>query len=234
MFTGIIQNQGKVICASFKEKQAHFIFEWVKPFSGIQLGESISVNGVCLTVSKVESKAFHADVILQTLRATNLDRLKVGDFVNLERSLKWGETIGGHFVSGHVDGYGRVQKITHEGRNLTMTILAPAHLRKFLIPKGSIAMGGVSLTLQSVQGGSFTVGLVPHTLEETNLGKRKTGDTVNLEADLMIRYFLHLKRSDASISLETFLKAQNLEPLKTKAPSKSSKLSLSSLKSQGF
>ena len=230
MFTGIIQTQGQVIKKNEQGKQVHFVFAIEKKFSDLKLGESIAVNGVCLTVSRLETRAFHVDVIRETLESTNLGKLQVRDFVNLERSLKWGDPIDGHFVSGHVDGMGTLQKITCNGRNQTFTIQAPSALKRFLIPKGSIALEGVSLTIQTVQAERFTVGLVPHTLQETNLGKRKVGDKVNLEADILTRYFLSLDLDEKKgrISLENFFK--NEEKYLKKSPP----LSFSFLKGQGF
>lgn len=187
MFTGIIQNQGKVIRREKRGGQIHFAFRLIRP-AKLKLGESIAVNGVCLTATKLSRNGFECDVIQETLKATTLGFLQVEDSVNLERSLKVGDEIGGHFVTGHVDEVGRIERIHRMGKNRTLTIKASPSLMRFLAVKGSIAVDGISLTVQGIQKGGFTAGLVPHTLRETNLGTAQLGQKVNLEIDLIARY----------------------------------------------
>lgn len=213
MFSGIIQNKGIVERKIAQKKQMRFIFRFSKPEKKLRLGESIAVNGACLTVAKIGSRTFEADIIRETLEATMLGDLKRGDRVNLERSLKFGDRLGGHFVTGHIDGKGILRKIEKRGANRTFFFEAPAGLLKFIVPKGSIAVDGVSLTVQKRTGKLFSVGLVPHTLRFTSLSTKRVGDYVNLEADLIARY---------------------LEPLNSFVPKKSQRVSFSTFKKQGF
>lgn len=184
MFTGIISNKASVLKMQKKGGQVRFVFALErKEKRALVLGESVAVNGVCLTVAAKSPKGFEADVMDETLRATRLGSLEVGETVNTERSLRFGDSVGGHFLSGHVDGTGVIRKIEKDGKNLSFWIEAPAVIRKFIIRKGSVGIDGISLTVQDVKGSKFKVSIVPHTLKETVLGARGTGDKVNLEAD---------------------------------------------------
>jgi len=169
-------------------EQVRFLFRFLKSPGDLKLGESIAVNGVCLTVSAKASKGFWVDVVAETLKATTLGSLTPGCRVNLERSLRFGDRMGGHFVTGHVDGTGRILKITREGRNVSFDLEVSAGIRKFIVPKGSIAMDGISLTVQAARGKHFSIALIPHTLQVTNLGSKRAGDNVNVEVDLLARY----------------------------------------------
>lgn len=189
MFTGIVQNQGRIQKVEKKGKQLRLSIRFAHSEKRkIQLGESIAVNGVCLTVAKRQPSGFAADVIAATLRDTTLSCLKAGDRVNLERALVYGDSLGGHFVSGHVDARGRVKAIHKKGKNREFEIQAPASVMAFVAPKGSITVDGISLTVQRAAKKFFSVSLVPHTLRQTSLGSKKTGEAVNLEADLIARY----------------------------------------------
>ena len=189
MFTGIIQNTGKVVSMKSSGGQTAVKIRFVKKENKIpKLGESIAVNGVCLTVRKTDGKKFEADVVRETLAATNLSKLKAGSSVNLERSLKLGDELSGHFVTGHVDNCARILKIARSGKNISISISAPEKVRPYLAPKGSITVDGISLTVQMVEAGSFRVAIVPHTLKHTTLPLKKAGDWVNLEVDLIARY----------------------------------------------
>lgn len=188
MFTGIVLLQGIVAKKQKVQGQVRFLFQFKKMPRGLSLGESIAVNGVCLTVRKLVPRGFCADAVAETLKATTLGSLEVSSPVNLERSLQFGDRVGGHFVTGHVDGVGTVRAVTRAGKNITMEIEAPQPLQPFLASKGSVAVDGVSLTLQLVRGLRFQVALVPHTLRVTTLRLRKPGDRVNLEADMLVRY----------------------------------------------
>ena len=194
MFTGIIQNQAKITSRMDRGGQVHFIFRFLKAERRkLDAGESIAVNGVCLTVVKSVKQGFEADTVRETLRCTTLSKLKIGDIVNTERALRYGDAMGGHFMTGHVDGVARVAAIQKSGRNLRLTFELPSDLKSFVADKGSIAVDGISLTLQSVKENTFSVAVVPHTRRYTNLGRRKTGDEVNLEADLVARYLKRIQ-----------------------------------------
>ena len=184
MFTGIISNQAVVTGKEKKGGQVHFVFSFLqKEKRKPELGESLAVNGVCLTVTRADQNKFEADVVRETLQASTLGFLETGDQVNTERCLRQGDPVGGHFVSGHVDGRGKITKIERSGRNLAFWISAPKNLKKHLTSKGSIAVDGISLTLQEVRGALFKLAIVPHTLKKTVLLERKEGDLVNLEAN---------------------------------------------------
>lgn len=189
MFTGIIQYLGKVEAKTVSGGQIRYGFRIAgRDVPHFKIGESIATNGVCLTAARVMPGYFEADVMKETLEATTLGRLRKGDAVNLERSLKYGDEIGGHFVTGHVDGVGRVTRIEKQQRNRLMFFSAPAGITDFLAVKGSLAVDGISLTIQKLSGSEFAVGLIPHTLKVTTLGRVQPGDTVNLEIDLVTRY----------------------------------------------
>ena len=184
MFTGIISNQAIVTRKEKKSGQIHFLFTFVKKEKRKpELGESLAVNGVCLTVTRGNQNQFEADAVRETLETTTLGLLAEGDKVNTERCLRQGDPVGGHFVSGHVDGPGKIVKIERSGKNISFWISAPKNLKKYLVPKGSIAVDGVSLTLQEVRGTLFKLAIVPHTLRTTVLLEKREGDLVNLEAD---------------------------------------------------
>ncbi|HXV28666.1 MAG TPA: riboflavin synthase [bacterium] len=219
MFTGIIQNQGRVSARTKgRGGQIRFIFQLKKKEKSWVVGESIAVNGVCLTAAEIFSKGFAADVIPETLQATTLNNLQVGHNVNLERSLKYGDRLGGHFVTGHVDGCGPIRKIEKRGKNWLMVIEPPEKIYSLLAPKGSIAVDGISLTIQSLTQKEFAVALIPHTLEETVLKQKSAGDRVNLEVDVVTRYI-------------TAILNKHHRPSKKSTPRK---LSLAELKKQGF
>ena len=189
MFTGIIQNQGNFVRAEKTSRGVRLVMEFLrKEKDAFQLGESISVNGVCLTASYIKGRRFVADALPETLAATNLSMLRPGERVNLERALKYGDRLGGHFVTGHVDARAQLCKIekTRRGKNFWLEV--PRALADLVQTKGSVTIEGVSLTVQGKKGKCFKVSLVPHTLSETNLGKKKPGDYLNLEADILARY----------------------------------------------
>lgn len=192
MFTGIIDNQAWVKGVKRSGGQLRLILKLKRLEKDLQIGESIAVDGVCLTLVSFHRAELEMDVIRETLQATTLGKLKPGDRVNIERSLRIGDRLGGHFVTGHVDARGRIEKISRHGKNRTYHFKAPSFLMKFLAPKGSVAVDGVSLTVQRVQGTAFEVGLIPATLRVTTLGLKQEGDEVNLEVDLIARYLERL------------------------------------------
>jgi riboflavin synthase len=158
----------------------------------VAAGDSIAVNGVCLTVVARRARAFKADVSRATLACTA--GFAAGERVNLEKAMRLSDRLGGHLVSGHVDGVGRVEQMRTAGANRLLTVTAPRTLAKYIARKGSIAVNGVSLTVNAVDGAKFEVNLIPHTLARTNLGRLRTGDRVNLEVDLLARYAERLAR----------------------------------------
>jgi len=159
-----------------------------KVLEDVQLGDSIAVNGVCLTVTHFDKSSFTADVMPETVRRTSLAELKKGSPVNLERALTLASRLGGHIVSGHIDGTGEIVKFADEGNAILMTISAGLELLRYIVEKGSVALDGISLTVAKVTDSDFTVSLIPHTREVTNLGSKKTGSPINIETDVLGKY----------------------------------------------
>jgi riboflavin synthase len=184
VFTGIVEEVGKV--ASIPA--GGLVISAGKILQGMELGSSIAVNGVCLTVNGFDSRSFTVDVMPETLRRTNLGKLSTGGTVNLERALALGGHLGGHLVQGHVDDTGTLISVTMEGEALLMKFEAPAEVMRFLVLKGFIAVDGVSLTTAARDTFSFTVSIVGFTRENTILGSKRPGDTVNLEVDIIAKY----------------------------------------------
>lgn len=188
MFTGIIEEMG--IVKSIKSKV--ITIEANKIFDDLKLGDSIAVNGTCLTVSSFEGKAspkiFNADITSETLSRTNLGDLKSGFKVNLERALTLNGRLGGHIVSGHIDGVGIIKNISKNAEDIELTIEVPPNLMKYIIEKGSVAVDGISLTVAKVNKNYFSVAIIPHTLKETILYYKKAGDKVNIENDIIGKY----------------------------------------------
>ncbi len=184
MFTGIIKYFGQ---ASVQESQIKI--KCPKIVSKIEIGSSVCVSGVCLTATQIDRDGFVAEVMPQTLRLTTFDDLEPSTRVNLEPSLRLGDEIGGHFIYGHVDGVGEVVRVYSEGDARILSIQVPESLSKYLVPQGSIAIDGVSLTMANVSDNTLEVSLIQETLERTTLSDLKAGDRVNLEADMMIKYF---------------------------------------------
>ena len=188
MFTGIVESMGRVRgikrgAQSFQiDIQAEAILDDVK------LGDSIAVNGVCLTVTNYDSQHFTADVMPETMDKTTLKHLKSGEYVNLERALRVGDRMGGHIVQGHVDAVGVIKAKEKRDIAYVYTIKAPAEVLHYTVPKGSITVDGVSLTVIDVLPDSFTVSLIPHSADQTILGRKQAGDYVNLESDILGRY----------------------------------------------
>ena len=189
MFTGIVEEIGVIREAS----PYHLLIEAKKVLEGTMLGDSIAVNGVCLTVTSVGNSTFGANIMPETLRRSNLGSLRYGDGVNLERALEFGGRLGGHLVLGHVDDLGTVVLLMYEESARVMRISAPARLMPYIAEKGFIAVDGVSLTIVAFNEYSFDVSLVAYTLEHTTLGDRRSGDMVNLEVDIIAKYVDRLK-----------------------------------------
>ena len=192
MFTGIVEEAGVVEAIKPTKKSIQLIVRARSVARGLKLGASVAVNGCCLTVIKIstrgKSKLLQFDVLQESWRRTNLHFTKPGSFVNLERPLRTHGELGGHFVTGHVDGVGKIIKWERKGKDHVLDIAAPADVMRYIVFKGSIAVDGISLTVAGVRKSNFRVWIIPHTIEATNLRARKIGDAVNLEADLLGKY----------------------------------------------
>ena len=202
MFTGIIEDIGTVRALDKGRDSLQLKLESALPFNELKAGDSLAVNGVCLTLTEIAGGLLSVDLSHETLAATTLKNLKPGVKVHLERALAFGGRLGGHLVTGHVDGVGEVVSRTPKGPNLDLELLAPAEVVSYLIPKGSVAVDGVSLTVNQPSGQRFRVTLVPHTLEQTTLSKRRSGDRVNLEADLLGKYVKHFVSGGSSSGID--------------------------------
>lgn len=189
MFTGIITGVGQLAALEPRGGDVRLAVEvGTLPFDDVQLGESIAVNGVCLTVIQFDANSFHVDASTETLALTTLGQLRPGAAVNLERAMRPTDRLGGHLVSGHVDGVGRVVSIHDDARAQRWRFSAPAALLRYIAKKGSICVDGVSLTVNEVDGEGFGVALIPHTVANTAFSRAVVGDAVNLEIDLIARY----------------------------------------------
>ena len=192
MFTGIIEETGKIESITLTPKGIRLVVRVGKIARGLKLGASVAVNGCCLTVTKIsargKNKLVRFDLLQETWRLTNLQFAKAGSLVNLERPLRADGEFGGHFVTGHVDGLGKIIRWEKSGADHVLDIAAPADVLRYVIHKGSITVDGISLTVAGVQKKSFRIWIIPHTFAETALRERKVGDAVNLEADLLGKY----------------------------------------------
>ena len=189
MFTGIVLAVGHLTSVRERGGDLELGIDAAGLESGrVGLGDSISVQGACLTVTRKQGACFFADVSRETMAKTTLGKLKAGSHVNLEPSLRAGDALGGHMVSGHVDALGVLRRLTEDARSRRMEFELPAELMRFVAPKGSICVNGVSLTVNKVEGVRFEVNIIPHTLKETTLGELQVGDEVNMEIDVVARY----------------------------------------------
>lgn len=205
MFTGIIQTQGTIaaidkvggdVCLSIQSDGL--------PFVSYAVGESIAVNGVCLTATALRADGFTTDVSTETLNVTSLGDLAVGSKVNLEPSLSVGDRLGGHLVSGHVDCLGKVARVTKDARSIRLLIEIPTEFARYVAKKGSVCVDGVSLTINVVSASSFDLNIIPHTAETTTIGQYVVGTAVNIEVDMLARYVERLLAKDPDgLSLET-------------------------------
>ena len=211
MFTGIIEEVGLVESIDRSSGQYRLSIRAPKIIKGTNTGDSIAVNGICLTAAAITGEAFQADVMGETMRRTNLGSLSRGGHVNLERAMALNGRFGGHIVSGHIDGTGTVLAVKKEGNAYWYQIQAKSAIMRYIVEKGSIAIDGISLTVALVQEQSFFVSVIPHTRKETILGERKPGSQVNLENDLIGKYIERLclgittkqeqKKSDVTLEL---------------------------------
>jgi riboflavin synthase len=193
VFTGIVQDVGRVLAREQRRGDVRLTFGCERlNLAGARVGDSLCVQGCCLTAVELEGKTFAADLSRETLALTTLGDLAPGAAVNLEPALRAGDPLGGHLVSGHIDGVARVTAVQSEARSRRLTIEAPAGLARYLAPKGSVAVDGVSLTINSVEGASFGVNIIPHTQSATTLGQLAVGARVNVEVDQVARYLQRL------------------------------------------
>jgi riboflavin synthase len=188
VFTGLIEDVGVIGALRFQQGSAVLTVQTKLAVRSMPLGASIAVNGACLTVVKKARAAFTVDVSPETLRRTNLDQLKAGSLVNLEQPMRLQERLGGHLVTGHVDGMGTVDEITKEGDFTVFGFRVPPALGALFVAKGSVAVDGISLTVNECSSSRFSVAIIPFTLRHTNLRARRVGDKVNIETDLIGKY----------------------------------------------
>ncbi len=188
MFTGLVEEIGRVEFVVKSIKSSRITIKAKKIMEGVELGDSISTNGVCLTVTSFDTDRFSVDVMAETMRLSNLSSLSPGDEVNLERALSLGDRLGGHIVSGHIDGMGTILNFQREDNAVWITIGCSPEVLKYIIYKGSIAIDGVSLTVAYVDESVFKVSIIPHTKDMTTLLVKKVGDKVNLECDMIGKY----------------------------------------------
>jgi len=208
MFTGIIEEMGTVKALRRDAGAGRLSLAAATVLDGTAIGDSICVNGVCLTVIEMGKNEFSADVAVETLRVTNLGELRPGTKVNLERALQLSARIGGHLVSGHVDAVGRLREKRDEGNGWRISFDAPEPVLRYVIKKGSIAIDGISLTVAEVDRSGFSIAMIPHTANLTTLGYKAAGDSVNLEADIIGKYVERLfpGQTAGNISLELLKK----------------------------
>lgn len=188
MFTGIIEEIGKVRSLRYGTKSIRLWVNAKKTISGLKIGDSIAVNGVCLTIIDLSESFFCADVAEETLKKTTLGSLKIGEELNLERALGVSERLNGHITYGHVDNTGVVKNILREANSTIISIAYPKEIRRYLIPKGAVAIDGVSLTVADINQEELIITLIPHTLKSTIFGRKKISDKVNIEVDIFGKY----------------------------------------------
>ncbi|MDO4773253.1 MAG: riboflavin synthase [Bacillota bacterium] len=188
MFTGIVEEKGKIVGIKKSPKSILLSIQAKQIFDDLKLGDSVATNGVCLTVTDMKGDIFTADVMNETVKRTNLKDLKSGDFVNLERALTLNTRLGGHIVSGHIDGTGSIYKIKQDDIAYIYTIRTSPEITRYIIKKGSVAIDGISLTVVDVDETSFSLSIIPHTMKHTVLTDKQIGDTVNIENDLVAKY----------------------------------------------
>ncbi len=207
MFTGIIEEVGKLKSVKSTAGGLSIEVEAKKVLEDSKLGDSIAINGICLTITDLKSDSFDFDVSQETINRTNIKDLKVGSFVNLERALRPIDRMGGHIVQGHVDTVGKISAIIQKGEHWEFKITFPSEYRKYVIEKGSIAIDGISLTINEIVNNNISLNIIPHTIQNTNLQYRKIGDNVNIEFDIIGKYVLNImKYGKNEGNLENLLK----------------------------
>ena len=210
MFTGIIEEVGVVENITFNERVSKISILATEVLKDTKIGDSISTNGICLTVTEISSNGYKADIMGETIKRSNLRELKKGSKVNLERALTINSRLGGHMVSGHIDGVGKIDNIQKDDIATWFTIIASKEILKYVVEKGSIAIDGVSLTVAYVDNKCFKVSIIPHTSEETTLSRKEKFDVINIECDVIGKYVEKIlngtcQKSDKSSVNEQFL-----------------------------
>jgi riboflavin synthase len=199
MFTGIVAAVGEIADINLQDGDGVFRFATGKlPMEGVGLGDSIAVNGCCLTVTRLHSDGFSADLSRETIDCTTLGGRESGDAVNMEKALALGESLGGHLVTGHIDGVGQVIELRPDGDSLRLSIEAPQRLARYIAAKGSVCVDGASLTVNTVTAKVFELMIVPHTQAETIVGQYQAGTRVNIEVDIIARYLERLSQFGAA------------------------------------
>lgn len=212
MFTGIVEEIGTITHIKNGVKSSKLIITCNKVLEKTEIGDSICTNGVCLTVTNINKGTFEADVMAETIRKSNLNTLKIGSKVNLERALSLSTRLGGHLVSGHIDGIGYIKDLKKEDSAIWITIKTSVDILRYIVYKGSITIDGISLTIAYVADDVFKVSIIPHTLKQTILSSKNIGDSVNLECDIIGKYVEKLlgiskpNKQQANNINETFLK----------------------------
>jgi riboflavin synthase, alpha subunit len=194
MFTGIVKELGKVRRISGLGGIYKLSVEAKELLAGLKIGDSVSVNGVCLTLTGKDKNIMDFDVMGETFNRTNFSKLKIGGSVNLEGALRVGDQLGGHFVTGHIDCAGRIREIKRAGDNYSIEVTFPKEYNKLVVEKGSIALDGISLTVGNIGDGKAVVHVIPHTLKITTLGAKRAGDEVNIEFDIVGKYIIGLSK----------------------------------------
>lgn len=206
MFTGLIQEVGTIQTITSNTEGKEFVIRAPGLIKEIQIDDSVATNGVCLTATKIDGDTFRVQAIHMTLEKTSVGSLKTGDKVNLELSLRPQDRLGGHFVQGHVNALGKIQKIAKVGNNWEIEVSFPADLRKYMISEGSICLDGISLTIARLTDSTLTVAIIPHTLEKTSLSAKKVGDVLNLEVDMIAKYIENFLRFNKDSKSEEWAK----------------------------
>ena len=196
MFTGLIKDIGTIVSVKSNSEGKEFVIKAPNLHKDIQIDDSVSTNGVCLTATEIKGEMFKIQAVHVTLEKTNIGKLKQGDKVNLELALRPMGRLGGHFVQGHVNGVGAIKSVNQRGKNWEITIDAPKELFRYIISEGSIAVDGISLTVARLREREFTVSIIPHTYENTILHTKKIGDSVNIEVDMMAKYLENFLQFD--------------------------------------
>lgn len=208
MFTGIIQKVGKIVAVDSAAETGRLVVSVAAWGQAFEIGESVAVQGICLTLARSTADVLEFDVLQETFARTNLGQRKKGDLVNLERALRVGDALGGHFVTGHVDGPGTIAAIDRAGRDQVVRVACQRSLLAGIVGKGSIAVDGISLTIAELADASFSVHVIPHTWEHTSLRERVAGDSVNLELDILGKYVNRMVRGAGDgVTLEALRRA---------------------------
>ncbi len=206
MFTGIIEETGIVERVVRGARSLEIAIRAEKIFDDLKVGDSVAVNGICLTATRVTPPVFTADVMAETVRRTSLDRVRIGSRVNLERAMPANGRFGGHIVSGHIDGTGTVHQISREDNAIWIRIGAPEDILRYIVEKGSVALDGVSLTVAKTDSGGFSVSIIPHTASETTLSELRNGDNINIECDIIGKYVDKLTKRERGGITEDMLR----------------------------